>query len=116
MTQQVFAQAVLLAEIEDPVQENLLKLLCISAVNGLRPRLQTGLRPEDCRVDFVAAASLYALAALSELDPVVNLQQLQIGDVTIRPGGKTAAARCLRKQAELIISPYLEPCYAFRRV
>jgi hypothetical protein len=116
MTPQGFAQAMQLAGVEDPGQENLLRLMCSSAVSGLRARLQPGLQPEDCKADFVAAASLYALAALSEVDPVVNIQQIQVGDVTLRPGGSSAAARCLRKQAELIMAPYLESGYAFRRV
>ena len=38
MMEQVYAQAVLLAGLEDPGQEKLLKLLCRSAVNGLRLR------------------------------------------------------------------------------
>lgn len=116
MTRQVFAQAMLLAGIDDPAQENLLRILCSSAVSALRMRLREGLRPEDCRVDFVAAASLYALAALSETDKTGNLQQLQIGDVSLRPGGNSAAARCLRKQAELIMSPYLSEGYILRGV
>lgn len=115
MMEQVYAQAVLLAGLEDPGQEKLLKLLCRSAVNGLRLRLHKGLRPEDCRADFVASASLYALAALSEMDTAANMQQIQVGDVTMRPGGGSAAARCLRKQAELIMAPYLESTCLLRR-
>lgn len=116
MTEQVFAQALLLAGIEEPAQEKLLKLLCRSAVSNLRSRLQTGLTPEDCKVDFVASAALFALAALSETDMVTNLQQIQIGDVTMRPGGSSAAAQCLRKQAELIMAPYLDRSYFLRRI
>lgn len=116
LTQQVYAQAVLLSGVNEPVQEQLLKMLCKSAVGSLTARLREGITPADCKADFVAAASLYALAALSELDAVTNLEQIQIGDVTLKQGGGSAAARCLRRQAELMMSPYLKDRFSFRGV
>lgn len=115
LTDQVYAQAVMLSEV-DAQSEALLQLLCRSAVAGLKARLREGIRVDDCKADFVAAASLYALAALSESDETKNLSQLQIGDVTMKRGSGSAAAKCLRKQAELIMYPFVEGSLAFRRV
>ena len=53
LTEQVFAQSLLLAGDPEPRQEELLKLLCSGAVNSLTARLREGLRPEDCLADFV---------------------------------------------------------------
>ena len=116
LTEQIYAQALLLAGELEQKQMALLRVLCQGANNALASRLRDGLTPEDCKVDFVASAALLALAALSETDLVTNLQQIQIGDVTMRPGGSSAAARCLRKQAELIMAPYLDRSFLFRRV
>ncbi|MBQ8579494.1 MAG: hypothetical protein IJ448_02225 [Oscillospiraceae bacterium] len=116
LTEQTCAQAALLAGKLQPRQEQLLMLLCRSAVNSLAARLRHGLQPEDCKADFIAAASLYALAALSEVDDVAQLDKIQIGDVTMQRGGRSAAASCLRKQAALLMDPYCEDHFAFRRV
>ena len=70
---------------------------------------------DDCKADFVAAASLYALAALSEADETKNLSQLQIGDVTMKRGSSSPAARCLRKQAQLIMFPFVDGYLGLRR-
>lgn len=115
LTDQVYAQAVMLAGVEQD-SEALLQLLCRSAVAGLKAQLRDGVRVEDCRADFVAAASLYALAALSETDELKNLAQFQIGDVTVKRGNGSAAARCLRKQAELIMAPFVQRSLPLRRV
>jgi len=116
LTQQIFAQAVMLAGQIEPRQEALLRLLCASAEASLRVRLRDGIRPEDCKADFVAAASLYALAALSETDETANLESFTAGDVTVRKGSSSAASRCLRYQADLMISPYSKDRFAFRGV
>ena len=115
LADQVYAQAVLLAGVEVE-QEAILQMFCRSAVAGLKARLRDGVTIEDCKADFVAAASLYALAALSEADEVDNLSQIQIGDVTLRRDKGSAAARCLRKQAELIMFPFVQDGFGFRRV
>lgn len=116
ITNQVYAQAVLLSGVHESTQEQLLMLLCQAAVGSLTARLREGLSPEDCKADFVAAASLYALAALSETDSLTNLEQLQVGDVTMKRGGSSAACRCLRNQAELMMSPYLKDRFSFMGV
>ena len=115
LTDQVYAQAVMLAGVEQE-SEALLQLLCRSAVAGLKHQLRDGIRVEDCKADFVAAASLYALAALSEADEMMRVEQIQIGDMTLKRGGSTAAAACLRYQAELMMAPYLKDRFCFRSV
>ena len=115
LTDQVYAQAVMLSGAEQE-SEALLQLLCRSAVAGLKHQLRDGIRVEDCRADFVAAASLYALAALSEADEMKNLEQMQIGDVTVKRGSGSAAARCRRKQAQIIMFPFVEGNAPLRRV
>lgn len=116
LTQQIFAQALMLAGAIEPRQEALLRLLCTSCAAGMENRLRDGIRPEDCKADFVAAASLYALAALSETDENADLESFTAGDVTVRRGNGNAAARCLRYQADLMISPYSVDRFTFRGV
>ena len=106
MVQEVYAQARLLANLRDTSQQQLLQFFCRAAVAMWTARLRDGLCPEDCGTDFVAAASLYALAAFSETDPMTNLEQLQWGDMTLRPGSGNAAAACLRNQEDMMMLPY----------
>jgi hypothetical protein len=114
LTEQVFAQAVLLAGELDERQRDLLSLLCIASTSSLTARLRDGLNPEDCRADFVAAASLFALAALNEAEDSDRVEEFKAGDLTVKQGGsKDAASRCLYNQAELMITPYLKDRFAF---
>ena len=62
------------------------------------------------RADFVSAGSLLALAALSESD--TGPERFTAGELTIQKSGGSAAARCLRSQAELILMPYVRDCFA----
>ena len=113
---QVYAQAALLAgELED-TEADMLKVLCRSAAASLSARLREGLTPEDCKVDFIASASLLALAALNECGSRGKLEQISAGDLTVRSRGADAASRCLRNQAELIMGPYLVERFSFRGV
>ena len=116
ITDQVFAQAMLLSGAVTKEQEPLLQVLCQSAVNSLTARLRPGLSADDCKADFIAAASLYALASLSELDEVGQLERMQIGDVTMVRRSKSPASACLRSQAALMMGPYLVDKFAFRGV
>lgn len=116
LTEQTFTQAMLLAGQMEPKQEALLKLLCRGAASSLALRLREGITPEDCKADFVAAASLYALAALNEAKDVDRIEQFSAGDVTVKTGSGDAASNCLRYQADLIITPYLKDIFVFREV
>lgn len=116
LAEQVHAQAMMLIGQAEPEQEQLLRIFCRSAVAGIVNRLREGLMPEDCKADLVASGALFALAALEETDRTANLERLQLGDVTMVRGGTSAASRCLRRQAELIISPYCRDDFVFRGV
>lgn len=116
LTQQIFAQAVLLAGELLERQEVLLRLLCGSAANALEARLRRGITPQDCKADFVAAASLYALAALSETEGLDGVESFTAGDLTVHKGKSSAASACLRRQADLMISPYCKDSFSFQGV
>lgn len=115
LTEQVCAQALLMAGETVSIPQELMMALSQSAVGGLTVRLREGLTPEDCKADFVAAASLYVLAAASEVDEMADFSHIQVGDVTMKRGGGTAAA-CLRNQAGMMICPYLQDRFCFRGV
>ena len=96
--------------------ELMLEMFCRSAVTYLTAQLREGMTPPECKADFVAAGALYALAALSEADGANGMQRVQVGDVTLVPSDTSAACRCLRKQADMMMSPYCAVSFAFRGV
>lgn len=118
LTEQVFAQAALLAGELDGRQTNLLRLLCGASASSLTARLREGLTPEDCKADFIAAASLLALAQLNGVDDDALVEEFKAGDLTVKQGSKNrdAASQCLQRQAELMIAPYLKDGFSFRGV
>ena len=116
LKEQVFAQAALLAGQLEGNRLEMLDVLCTASVASLTARLRPGLTPEDCKADFVAAASLYALAALNEVGDTDRLEEISAGDLTLRKSSADAAANCLRNQAEIMIVPYLKDRFSFRGV
>jgi hypothetical protein len=116
LTEQVFAQALLLAGELDCRQQDLLSILCAASASSLTARLRDGLRPEDCKADFIASASLFALAALNSIDGSVDVSEFKAGDLTVKRTGTDAASRCLQNQAELMIAPYLKDRFHFAGV
>lgn len=116
LTEMTFAQALLLAGELDQRQTQLLQVLCGAACSCLAARLREGITPEDCKADFVAAASLFALAALTEAGRADDLEEFRAGDLTVRRSNADTSARCLHRQAELIIMPYLQDGFVFRGV
>lgn len=117
LKEQVFAQAALLAgQLERP-QLDLLDALCAASTASLTARLRDGLTPEDCKADFVAAASLFALATLNDVRDTEQLEQIKLGDMTLKKRtAMDAASRCLHNQAELMIAPYLKDRFSFRGI
>jgi hypothetical protein len=113
--EQVYAQALLLAGDLDERQARLLEVLCSAATASLTSRLRDGITPEDCKADFIAAASLYALAALGEADDQSRMEEFRAGDLTVRQSGehRDAASRCLQRQADMMILPYLKDRFSF---
>ena len=116
LTEQIQAQALVLIQDSTEVNLPMLAVFCRSAENSLKQKLREGITPEDCKADFIAAASLYALAAWSEVDEVQGLERMQIGDVSMVRRSKSPAAACLRSQAGLIMSPYIMDGFSFRGV
>lgn len=111
LTDQIYAQALVMVGSLTAQQDALLRVLCQAAKATLAARLREGVVPEDCRADFVSAGSLLALAALSESDG--SPERFTAGDLTVQKSGGSAAARCLRRQAEMILMPYVRDCFAF---
>ena len=116
LTQQVYEQAALLAAPLDEKQEKLLMVLCEGVVSALRARLREGLTEEDCQQELVAAASLLALAALQEAEQSGTMAEFRAGDLTVKNREAGSATRCLRKQAELMMAPFLKDTFAFQVV
>ena len=114
---QVYAQALLLAgELEDN-EGDMLSVLCTAATAALTARLREGLTAEDCRADFVAAASLFALAELNAVKDGAAMEQITAGDLTLRKSASAdPASKVLRNQAQLVIAPYLKDTFCFRGV
>ena len=118
LTEQIYAQALLLAGDLDAQQRALLKVLCSAATASLASRLRAGITAEHCREEFIMAASLYALADLRSAQENGQVEEFKAGDLTVKRGGsrKDAASRCLQRQAELLIAPYLKDRFAFQGV
>lgn len=112
LAEQVYAQALLLSGDLEESQSALLRVLSTAAVASLTAQLRPGLTPADCKADFIAAASLLALA---DLNAAENLEEFRAGELTVKRTGtsRDAASRCLRRQAELMIGPYLKDRFAF---
>ena len=115
VSQQVYAQALLLAGQLDDRQSQLLQVLCSAASASLEVRLREGITPEDCKADFVAAASLYALASLGDVEETVQVEEFKAGDLTVRQNRerRDAASNCLQRQVDMMILPYLKDRFAF---
>lgn len=118
LREQVFAQAAVLAGELDGKQTALLHTLCAASAASLAARLKEGLTPEDCQADFIAAASLLALASLNAVEETGQIQEFKAGDLTVKQGSTAGntPAQCLRQQAQLLIAPYLRDRFSFAGV
>ena len=118
LAEQVYAQAALLAGQLEEDQMQSLETLCTIATATLAVRLRDGLTPDDCKADFIAAASLYALASLGSVEETVNVEEFKAGDLTVRQSksGRDAASSCLQRQADMMILPYLKDRFSFMGV
>ncbi len=114
MKEQVFSQAVLLAGELDGTRLALLKVLCGAAASSLELRLREGLTPVDCGGDFVAAASLLALASLNSSQEE-RVEEFKAGDLSVKQGQSQggAVSKALEQQAMQLMTPYLKDRFAF---
>ena len=112
---QVLAQAMLLAGDLSERQQIVLGALCTASTASLNARLREGLTAEDCKADFIASASLLALAALAGVSEDVPVEQITVGDFSVKKGKTTydAASNCLQRQADMLILPYLKDRFSF---
>ena len=113
LTEQIYAHARVLVRDAQDENKQLLEILCRSAEVSLKAKLREGVSIEDCKADFVAAASLYAVAAMAEAGNAGDVEQFSVGDLTVRRSSRDAASCCLRYQAELLMMPYLKDRVAF---
>lgn len=115
---QVFSPAELLAGEMDTSGRELLRLLCGAAVNTLSCQLREEITPEDCREDFVAAASLYALGQWYRGRAGGEIQEFQAGDLTVKQGQSNSqlSPESLQAQAMELLRPYLRDAFCFQGV
>ena len=116
VTERIFAQALTLAGDLDARQTALLRVLCQGAEASLTAQLRNGVTYQDCQADFISAAGLMALAALSETSETETVERFTAGDMTIHKTKNSAAANCLRAQAKVMMSPYLKDTFLFQGV
>ncbi len=116
LAEQTYAQAVLMAGELEEREQTMLQMLCRAACTALTGRLRSGITAEDCKADFVAAASLFALAAMAEVTAGTGVESFTAGDLTVRRTGGGAAASCLRYQANLMMMPYVSDGFSFAGV
>ena len=118
LTEEICAQAALLAGDLSESRGALLELLCREAEASLSARLKEGLTAEDCREAFVAAASLSALAGLGFQEPGLSIAQFQAGDLSVKHStqGQSAALESLAQRARRLMAPYLKDPFQFAGV
>ena len=115
VTDQVIAQAQQLAG--DTQDNELLNLLCRTAVSFLTAQLREGFTPESCQEDFVTAASLYALSRWQAGRGTGLLQEFRAGDLTLKSAdGGELRPEILREQAMQLMRPYCKGAFSFRGV
>lgn len=113
LTERVYTQARLMAHELPEENQALLEAVCRAAVVSLQSRLRDNVTPEDCQEEFVMAAGMYALAAMSGISDMGQLEQITAGDLTVRRSGGNVAANCLRTQAGMLMAPYVKPAVPF---
>ena len=113
MKQRIFDQAMLLAGETDKQKEDVLYVLCGIWESSLAARLREGITAEDCGADLITAAALFALADLNALEEA-DVAEFKAGDLTVKKGGSgNGAARCLQRQGEMLLKPYVKDSFSF---
>ena len=77
--------------------------------------------PELCRIAsgssgvFRKIMGAYSESLETQIapDPVSCMERIEIGAVNLVPGNSSAASRCLRKQADLMMAPYCMDAFSF---
>ena len=110
---EVYTRARILAPGMTGENQAMLEAMCQSAVSALKARLREDLTVEDCKEDFVTAASLLALSTMTKISDMDQLEQITAGDLTLRRGNGDTASECLRAQAKLLMAPYVKDPFVF---
>ena len=116
LAEQVYAHACVMAPELSAENQSVMEAVCRGAVVSLENKLRSNLSVDDCLDDFVMAAAMCAVAAMSEISDLGQVEQFTAGDLTVRRNGSTTAANCLRMQAEMLMAPYVKTRLAFMGV
>ncbi len=95
-----------------------LALFCEAAYATYVRKLKPEQDPVDCEDALVNATAMLALASLADAGDLKGLEQFTAGEISIKlqSGSKSAASDCLRTQAQLLMSPYLQYPMSFMGV
>ena len=110
---EVYAQARAMDPRVKGENQVILEALCRSAAVSLKARLRDELTVEDCKADFVTAASLLALSAMPRMEDPEQLEMITAGDLTLRLKNGDQSLASLRSQAEQLIAPYVKDPFVF---
>ena len=113
LTQQVYTQARLMAQELDEENQAMLEAVCAAAATQLKQQLRDNIGPEDCLTDFVTAAAMLALASMSDVGSMAQLEQVKAGDVTLRRNSSKVGTQSLRQQAHALMRPYIKANFSF---
>ena len=116
MEEKVLAQALVMTGVQEPQKRAALETMCAGAVLVLKAQLKDSVDPETCEAEFVAAASLMAVAAWEEAEEKDAMEEFRAGDLTVKRSSRAEAVRCLRQQARQIIGPFLKDNFCFTGV
>lgn len=97
----------LVGQLEDTDRERL-RLLCRMVEGTLSRQLREDVTVEDCREDFVTAASILAV---SQWSPGEDVAEFRAGDLTVKKGQRFPEH--LKTQAFALLRPYLKSAFAF---
>ena len=108
VSDQVLNQAELLVGQTEDTDRERLRLLCRMVEAALARQLREDVTVEDCREDFVTAASVLAV---SQWNAGEDVQEFRAGDLTVKKGKRYPDS--LKTQALALLRPYLQSEFAF---
>lgn len=119
MTEDILALVKALGRVDER-DGDALEALCVQAEKELLGRLRDGLSRADCGGAFDLGAAWLVLAELCVASSAEEVESFTAGDLTIRKGDGSAAARRsrdLRREGERVMAPYLKDrTFLFRGV
>ena len=85
-----------------------METLCRAAAAQLLARLKKGVDREEIRSQFVMAAGMLALSMYIAASGAGEVTAFKAGNLSVEMAGSESAADALRRQAELLLSGYIE--------